>query len=910
MQVQTVIETANECFGAEYPAYHNVPLPLSRNRIEQLPALWTRDGFRPRWGNLALAAAQTTPNRPPAWWEKEIAQQTIPSTILVASDTYLFLEYTSRGTVEITDITDTLFQELKRLRERLFSPKSLSKFKTGQLSFADLEDKWTEGFAQHMQREQRRLDEALAQSVKQAIEAQKDTSKQGLDDIFKAALAYMAARILEDKGFFGGETLPSNDPVALLSQTVVKANGFFQDANQIVSHLNDDAVQALASKLGKVVSFALTDHRDIGRLYEQALKTVVAFSKDKKEEWAADSLLGLQQYYTPVALAQQMLAHLPLERIRPEERVVYDPASGSGSLLLAASHRLSQMVDVAMQDDAGRLVAKNVLGNDLDPNAHSLTKLRYFLMQEAFGELTSLLPSPEYFGKLNYLSDDAWAGLPKRPTVIVANPPFKEEGPVQLAAQFVSNVLPRLRSGDQFAFILPRAFLTATTHGWKEAQTAIAEYCQILDVWQFSQGIVGLTADTDVSVVSGIVGPPSPQYAIARSMLAGNKSLKSATIEEGFLGQARIQPIGYGSDLQGFTAPKITLSIPTIRLGDLFYACGGVTPRKDFPRLSKGQLQFVENINERKVKRYWQHSWLSTGSLWANPANVPKDEKYTIYDNDYLYRASTENETIYDSPKVLISRSTNWTAKDPLPTYFDTEGFCPSKHTYCVVPLENVNHTIVVPPGWDLLSYNEKLLWLVGILNSRLLKEWSKLGRGSRQLLKEHLLSLPLPAKVDYKIIEITRHIIDLERDIRQDDEIDALKERLDKLVQQSYGNPYIPPAIDYNAIAREWANERKEDCFVATGRILDVDPQQMQVLLYLNNLDDEIEEAWVPLPQNMPAWALDGTVFDVDIPRNIRTFAELADRPWALQNFQHTRRPYLSFEELRSQLLTKLGVV
>jgi hypothetical protein len=91
---------------------------------------------------------------------------------------------------------------------------------------------------------------------------------------------------------------------------------------------------------------------------------------------------------------------------------------------------------------------------------------------------------------------------------------------------------------------------------------------------------------------------------------------------------------------------------------------------------------------------------------------------------------------------------------------------------------------------------------------------------------------------------------------------------------------------------------------------VLDVDPQQMQVLLYLNNLDDEIEEAWVPLPQNLPAWALDGTVFDVDVPRNIRSFAELAERPWALQNFQHTRRPYLSFEELRGQLLTKLGVV
>jgi hypothetical protein len=58
---------------------------------------------------------------------------------------------------------------------------------------------------------------------------------------------------------------------------------------------------------------------------------------------------------------------------------------------------------------------------------------------------------------------------------------------------------------------------------------------------------------------------------------------------------------------------------------------------------------------------------------------------------------------------------------------------------------------------------------------------------------------------------------------------------------------------------------------------------------------------------QNLPAWALDGTVFDVKIPKNIKTFAELKKRPWALRSFRHTPRPYLSFEELREQLLTKL---
>jgi hypothetical protein len=869
VNIEVVIETAYEVFGDEYPVYRDVPLPLSKNNITALPAIWTRDGLRPRWGNLALVATEVTQKRPQEWWEREKERHTIPATILVNANKFILLE-TFQGDARITDITDTLLPQLQRLRRELFSPKSLSKFTSGQLSFADIEDKWTGGFAQHMQRQQRRLDEALAAAVKKALSEQGVKSQNSIDTIFAVSLAYMSARILEDKGYFGSARPDENDPVELLTRTREKTDGFFTHAQNVIYQLSDTVHQALASELGKVVSFALIDHRDVGRLYEQALKITLQWKQEEQarnrgnhsEAKGTDSMLSslfpiseghgfleLQQYYTPVALASQILAHLPLERIPPHKRVIYDPAAGSGSLLLAASHRLSQMQDVAISSNLTEFLANYVLANDKDPNAQLLTKLRYLLIQEAFGQSLNLLPDPKYFSPHDYRDEIAWNSLPKRPTVVVANPPFYEEGAVQWAAQFVTSVLPRLEYGNQFAFILPRSFLTATTHGWEDAQKAVGNNCQILDIWQLSQGIVGISADVDVCAILGIVGtPPSSNHAISRSMLSSKKRVKKATIEDGFLGHARLQSTDNGADLRAFTAPKIEFSVPTVRLGDLYSIYNGVLPFQGCEPLS--EEVYLKDFEGKKVKRYWQHRWRRTGSLWADPKQIPSAQEYIVYDKSYLERMREKAESVFDSPKVLVSRSTNFLANDPLPAYLDTEGLCPNNDVYSLVPLEKALSGLQ-PTNWQGLSDYDKFLWLVGLLNSSVVRTFSKYGRSSRHLNKWHLKNLPLPAQVEKEIIEKTAYIIDLERGIREDGDIDAVKKDLDALVQKSYGNPYIPPPIDYEDILHEWVEEQeKEQFFTATGQVLGIDYQQMQIHLYLDNLDDEVEDAWISLPR------------------------------------------------------------
>ncbi|MCB9432299.1 MAG: N-6 DNA methylase [Ardenticatenaceae bacterium] len=903
MTVQAVIQAKQQVFGSHFPIYRNYPIALSRTQIEPLDSLLTKDSLRPRWGNLALAATRETAHMPRPKWEHAVRQQKIPTTILVSTNVYILIERLPDGSIQTTDVTNSLLPTLKRLRDELFSPQALAKFKVGQLSFADLEDdwNWSSGFAKHVREQQRQLELALAQGVQQAIAAQHATTKANIDTIFSVALGYMGARILEDKGFFGEDPLPSNDPVQLLHKTIAKTNGFFKHASNLITQLNDEAVQGLAAAMGKSVSFSLIDHRDVGRLYEHTLKTLAQLGEKKTGKWESAELLNLQQYYTPVAIARQMLAYLPLERIRPEDRVIYDPAAGSGSLLLASSQRLFAMEDV----ESPELVASNILGNDKDRNAELLTRLRYVLTEEALDKTGNLLQPPVYFGVQDYMTDDAWLRLPKRPRVIVANPPFGIVDKRERATTFVQSVLGRLQEGDQFACVLPGSSYTATTYGWKSAKDFLNNKTQLLETWQLPPGVVGLSAETRVTVVLGIIGESTPTFSISRSIRATAKDIRDKASREGFLGDAVATKIKTQRDWTNLASPQIQIDT-FISVGDLFDVCNGVRLRNGIKRFSLDDEHFLPPKYNGLMVKAWINSWRTKGTLWADPQNAPYQERYIVYHEDFLSRMRPKRKDIFDSSKVLISRTTNSDYSDPFPVYLDTEGLYPSDNMYCLVPYNKNEIECPTPSGWQTLSRQDQLFWLVGILNNELLKRLSMVGRGNRQLLRLRLLALPLPEYVDKRIINVTSQIIEIEQK-KQEGDIAKLKKQLNELVLESYGNPVLPPEANCRALADEWATECSKPKLTTVGQVLAIDGQMVEIRL--GNLLDDEDTAWLPLPYNMPSWAFDGTVFTVDFPEDVSYFADLQDRPYALQNFRHTPRPYRKIDEMQVSLYAKLGI-
>jgi len=904
-----VVETAMRVWQME--PHRNVRIPVADKDREPVAvnAIWTDYGLRPSATNLAFMV-QAVSEQDMEQWKRWLGDWPIRAGLLVSDEMYLLHYYDepSRKLKALEIEPESLAVELTAPRSRLFTPKALAEFRTGQLSLADLEESISKNSFSFILRQRAELDQAFQEAIRGALKEigvpnQRKYPQSPISsrtkiagDAIRVAIAYLAARILEDKGFFGTDLIPTNDPRTLLDRTVSRGNGFFKKAlEESIPHLSDRVLQHLAANLGSGVSFALVDHKDVGLLYERAIKEL---PRDiEGEDWS-----HLQRHYTPVAIAERMLELLPLERLRPEERVIFDPAAGSGSLLLAATSRLAGMSDLPEHiNDRKSYLERHVAGNDLDQYAHLVTQLRYTLARESLGKNVAF-PFPSHFTHKNY-NDLNTANMGIKPRVIVANPPFAEDGNTQRAAKFIETALSWLEKDDQFAFILPQSFLTGSSHGIPDARKLLTENCKIFEVWQLPAGNVGIEAKQDVCVILGSIGKAKITFPIASRAIFSQIRIPD-TRENGFLGTTWISRLDANNkNWESVTAPSIHIAVPTISLGNLFYVFSGVNPGKHKP-VSKCPPGVECKLN-------WRLKWREQQRLWADPERVNQEDRWLRYGREFLESARLDNKDLLDMPKVLVGRDVNRGVVEPLAAHLDTTGMCPDNHIFCLFPIEEVGkpnkgyEIKELPQGWQALNYEKQKLWLLGILASKLAGQLSLIGRNTRGLTKDALCQLPLPLKIDSRIIEITRQIIERDQQRLDIPEPDNLRKKLDEIVEESYGNPH------WTEIKRTgeplelelWKSERTKPTFTVRGQVLEVSEDNSQIHLYLSGLLDDNRQEWLPILPEMPGWALDGTVFKAELSQDVETFAELAQRPWAIRQFSHTPRPYLTDDELREEL-------
>lgn len=904
-----VVETAKRVWQME--PHRNVRIPVAgKGEPVAVNAIWTDCGLRPSATNLAFMV-QAVSEQNIEQWKGWLRHWPIRAGLLVSDEMYLLHYYDepSRKLEALEIEPESLAVELTAPRSRLFTPKALAKFRTGQLSLADLEESISENSFSFILRQRAELDQAFQEAIRGALEeigvSNQRKYPQSLissrteiaGHAIRVAIAYLAARILEDKGFFGS-LIPTDDPRTLLDRTVPRANGFFKKAlKESIPHLSNTVLHHLGTNLGSRVSFALVDHKDVGLLYERAIKELPPDIKGEK--WT-----DLQRHYTPVAIAERMLELLPLERLRPEERVIFDPAAGSGSLLLAATSRLAGMSDIPEDINQRNVyLERHVAGNDLDQYAHLVTQLRYTLARESLGEAVTF-PFPSHFSHQDYENLNK-TNMSIKPRVVVANPPFAEDGNTQRAAKFIEKALSWLEKDDQFAFILPQSFLTGSSHGIPDARKLLTENSKIFEVWQLPAGNVGIEAKQDVCVILGSIGKAKITFPIASRAIFSQIRIPD-TRENGFLGTTWISRLDANNkNWESVTAPPISIKTPTIPLGRLFFVFNGVTPRKDYKPVSHCPPENTCKLN-------WRMKWRDKKRLWADPVRVNEKERWIRYGTEFLHRAALEVTDLLGLPKILLGSRVNRGSVEPFAVQLDTIGFCPNNNVFCIVPAEEAGkynkgykNPKKKPEGWETLNHEKQRLWLLGILASKLANALSLIGRSTRQITGDVLCELPLPLKIDSRIIEITRQIVERDQQRLDIPEPDALRRQLDKIVEESYGNPQWteikrtgePPELEL------WKSERTKPTLSVIGQILEISKDNTQIRLYLSGLLDDNREEWLPILPEMPGWALDGTVFEAELSEDVETFEELSERPWAIRRFRHTPYPYLTNAELKQKL-------
>ena len=914
------LETTSDIWESQYQIkpVRNIRMPvLDTQTPVTINALWTDGGLRPSSNNLAFLIQHVSSPGELERWKQRLRSLPIRGGLLATSEElHLVQSDSSKELVYETLDLDAWRETLVSSKPHLFTPKALSQFRQGQLSLADLEETVSARSFTFLTRQQAQLDEAFQQGIDAALKVIEVPEGSGSSraaikgHVIRFSIAYLAARILQDKNFFGsGASIhdEDQDPITLLDRMVNLTNGFFRRAKESEIYVPDPVRQALVDHMGYRVSFVLTDHRDVGRLYERAIKKLPTPKELDGEDWG-----DLNRHYTPVKIAERMLEALPLERLRPEERYIFDPAAGSGSLLLAATSRLANMTDVPTGDERKAYLKNHVAGNDLDRYADLIAQLRYFLASESLGrvdeisQITDVLPFPS---KPNFTHKDyekfGKTDLPIKPRVIVANPPFLQEGKIQKAATFIQKALEWLDNDSQFAFILPQSFLTGTKNQVGDARNLIEQQCQILETWQFPEGVVGTHARQSTCVVIGIKSKPQNRlFTISRAIFSGAKL--DEVRENGFLGRSWIASVNSDTGSWSSTiTPPINIEIPTIPLGNLFYVFVGIL----FDRTNNKSVK--DPLTEIKFKRYWSLAWKGKNKLWADPNNVPEDRRWVRYDPTFTEGQGLrlENETLFDSPKLLVGSRSNRNSSEPIVARLDTTGFCPNKDVFCVLPVSHAQKqnsgfsTNENPEIWSSLTYEEQRLWLLGLLTSKLLSELSLSERDSRGITTDALLRLPLPKRVDTRIIEVTKQIVQRDQDRESTPTQDNLRQLLNDLVENSYGNPerVSLQRIGISPELESWRVEQKLQTKTTIGQVLEIAEDKAQVYMYISRLmdDDDMEGVWIPVPQELPGWALDGTPFEAELSHDVKTFEQLRERPWALRRFRHTPRPYLTDDEL-----------
>jgi N-6 DNA Methylase len=912
--LEAAVETVQRIWQIEPVRGIRMPAHNAAETVN-LDLLWTDGGLRPRANNLAFLIQQID-RGDLELWKQRLRAWTIRGGLLVSSDELYLVQPRSdaSGELEQTKLNlDALRETLVSPKPHLFTPKALAKLRQGQLSLADLEEEVSERSFSFLDRQQKRLGDSFQEGIDAALKLVDSTTSSSSRSKIKGhtirfAIAYLGARILQDKNFFGSSNVvQAEDPLGLLDRMVEVTNGFFRRARTSADYVPDRVRQELSLYMGNRVSFVLTDHRDVGRLYEEAIKKLPS-------ELGSDQWGDLNRHYTPVKLAGRMLEALPIERLRPEERYIFDPAAGSGSLLLAATSRLAGMRDIPTGEARKEYLRSHVLGNDLDRYANLVAQLRYFLASESLGiasetsKIADILPFPSSFTIEDYQTFST-ENFVIRPRIIVANPPFAIEGNIQRSAAFVEQAISWLQDGDQFAFVLPSSFLTGgNKFDVSTARKNLAARCNLFEILQCPEGTVGIEARQDVCLLLGTIGQKKDFYTTAKSVISRAEAF--AVREDGFLGSSRLVTINPESDWSNSVSPQISLSVPTISLGNLFFVFNGVVPRKGCSPVKKCP-------NDRPCKPTWRTIWGKKNALWADPEKVDLEQQWVIYDHIALERPRSSLAHLFDKNKILVGSVANVASKRPITAHLDTEGFCPNNNVWCILPIEDAQktnpkyHSNEQPNHWDEFSIQEKRLWLLGILASDLAAELSMPGRDKVKLDKPILLQLPLPAFVDKHLIEKTAQIIHLEQNQGSLQELDFLRQELNILVEESYGNPtwVKPQRTGISAELEAWKIEQKKNTLKVIGQVLKFSQENDRVLLRLSGLLDDNEEEWIPLPNELPGWALDGTVFEADLSEDIETFQELAQRPWALRKFRHTPYPYLTNDNLKEKLGRIVGL-
>lgn len=706
-----------------------------------------------------------------------------------------------------------------------------------------------------------RFTEAVGQVYKQ----------NGLSELTALGLDVLAAIILDDKReeiAHYAETTMARTPAEALR----RAQYYFPESFDEIPHLSDDVADTFWRYLRHDMTYRSMSPDDLSDLLSTLYESVLLDKTSKRRQGS---------YYTPRNQARMVLAHLPVEEIAPEKRVVFDGTCGSGNLLRAASERLEPLfaTKATTREEKADYLSKHLVGLDSDPFAINIARKTLLLSNYydrdwnvRFGHFSSVQAVPD-----------------PHPTIVIANPPFgtgdDAEG-VDRAAAFLRLYKDILRPRGLMGIFLPASFLQRSNDAALRRQ--ILEECDVLEVWKLPEGAI---PHSGVAMAVLMLRKCDTERKTTRVYIVDTKEQVDAFAEGKSANQSLIvDPDQWLQDKDariGIEALGDIWSRLESRCDKLVDVYGrvenGVQTRKGRGQLAKEPREgFREVLSRRTGLDPYAIQW----------DRQDPDHRYIFYPDDLERRKELrrpKKKEHFDHPRLVIQGMRNATSPWRLVAAVD-EGVLVVRETF----------HYVVPRA------HTSLLVLCAILNGPIANAWYNDRDVERNVSQTLLNTLPIPMISSTRRRRIERLVRDVIKDKQQLwgsapakdrrwEPVRAKERKIDDLIYEAYDLSHDERARIEAALSRaqrpgeEWRNVSplpspsidlqpppSTPLHSAAGKVYSIDLVQRMMEVDMPGIARR--RLVFPIPPAVPGWALQyGGLFFADIP--VEQVDAIADR-------------------------------
>lgn len=318
-------------------------------------------------------------------------------------------------------------------------------------------------------------------------------------------------------------------------------------------------IETVLNELSHSLDYSALDARSLNAGFEQLFLN----STLRKE-------LGV--FYTPPEFANRILDSLPIEELVPEDRCVFDPACGSGNLLLATQERLETLAPGSWTNQRTHEWLKtHLVGSDVDSIAVLLAK---------HSLLVSALPLGNTWRieQLDFMSEEPT--IDPRPTLIVSNPPWDvEQGSRdEQATKFLHKATAMLADGGFLSCILPVSWLSTAVN--KRSRGDLAESLDIFEVWRLPRDMFA-HARMGCAVVFGQKAMSATRTHIAFTWVNAGADHRRTFLGDGVATYRNLipRPLESGAITWGPLDDFLAEKPPALRLGDVASVESGIVQR-------------------------------------------------------------------------------------------------------------------------------------------------------------------------------------------------------------------------------------------------------------------------------------------------------------------------------------------